>query len=146
MSETDPTTAAREWLAANPDHEVAVHVRAALDSAARYERLSVEMENAEPGGTLVVLLTPQGSQTIVTSPKRATEERLAEFLTKYFLLLNSVGNDLALNSIRERLQKRAATLAGRMAKKKLGTPEEAYARGALEEVTRIRGWVKGKKK
>lgn len=143
---TDPTTAAREWLAANPEHEVAVHVKAALDSADRYERLSVEMENADPGGTLVVLLTMQGGKVILSSPKRATEERLAEFLGKYLLLLKSVGNDLALNSIREQLQKRAATLAGRMAKKKLGTPEEAHARGALEEVTRIRGWVEGKRK
>lgn len=144
---TDPTTAAREWLTANPDHEVAVHVRAALDSSDTYEVLARESADAPPGGTRVVILTiGEAGRVVITAPDRASEAWIAEIFTGYMEIVLSTAKDLAMNELCSRLAKRAATLAGRMARKKLGTPEEAHARGALEEVTRIRGWVEGKRK
>lgn len=82
----DPTTAAREWLAANPDHEVARHVRAALESADRHEMVALEQEKG--GGTRVVIATVKAADHVVlTSPDRMTEERIARFIGRYLLLI-----------------------------------------------------------
>lgn len=82
----DPTTAAREWLAANPDHEVACHVRAALESADRHEMVALEQEKG--GGTRVVIATiKEASHIVLTSPDRMTEERIAQFIGRYLLLI-----------------------------------------------------------
>lgn len=89
---TDPTTQARDWLAANPDHEAARHVRAALSSADRYELLAREMEGVT--GSRVVIASPTGKTVILTSPTRLTEERIARFVGRYMLLLERVRVDL----------------------------------------------------
>lgn len=57
---TDPTQAARDWLAANPEHDAAVHVREALASSARHEAIAEAAANAPPGGTYVVVINERG--------------------------------------------------------------------------------------
>jgi hypothetical protein len=84
----DPTTKARDWLAANPEHEAAVHVRAALASADRYELLAREMEGTT--GSRVVIASPTGRSVVFTSPSRMTEERIAQFVGRYLILIETV--------------------------------------------------------
>lgn len=107
----DPTATARAWLAANPDHEVAVHVREALASADRYEMLAREMETAT--GTRVVIATLTERGPVLTSPRRKTEREIAHFLGDYLCLVETVRLDMRA------AEARAVARAARAAQKRL---------------------------
>lgn len=85
----DPVDKARAWLAENPDHEAACHVRAALESADRHELLAQE---AEKGGSRVVIATlgSKAGNIILTSTNEITERRVAQFIGRYLLLLRGI--------------------------------------------------------
>ncbi len=79
---TDPTDDARAWLSANPNDPAAVHVRAALDSAWRYERLSVELAAANPGTRVVLGTIGQDRRLVITAASRVTERRIAKCMNE----------------------------------------------------------------
>lgn len=82
----DPTTAARDWLAANPDHDLAVHVREALASSDRHEALAEAVAVAPPGGTYVLLITEDGRRLpIFTAVGRIDEQEIAKVYLRHVL-------------------------------------------------------------
>ena len=101
---TDPTEAARTWLAAHPDHEVAVHVRAALESADRHETLSRTLEAAKPGETRAVVMSVRGEGNVVFCTTDANaEQRIAEFFVRYHRLLSGTALDREIDRLSDRI-------------------------------------------
>ena len=86
-ADTDPIKPAIEWLAANPNHEAARYVRAALDSAARHEALAQAAMEATPGGTMVVVVTEGKRTPIFTSTSRVDEVAVASAYMRHRLPL-----------------------------------------------------------
>lgn len=75
---TNPTQAAKDWIAANPEHEAAVHVREALASSDRHEAIAEAVANAPPGGTYVLVIHDDGRRTpILTAVGRINEQEIA---------------------------------------------------------------------
>lgn len=114
---TDPTTAAREWLVANPDAPGAEYVRDALASADRYETLCAEMQEENPG-TRVVICTyhetkGRSVRMILTAPRRDDEQEIARRLHSVHVAFNEVGQRGIVNSALTRLYRRAIATYGR---------------------------------
>lgn len=90
----DPTAAARQWLADNPGHEAAPHVRAAFASADRHEILAQETANGTPGETRVVIVGLEpGRRIVITATGTLDEREIATSVVRYLALLLQGASD-----------------------------------------------------
>lgn len=88
MHTSDPTAAARQWLADNPGHEAEPHVRAAFESADRHEMLAQETAACKPGETRVVIAgIKPGPTVVITATGIIDEGKIASLMARYLALL-----------------------------------------------------------
>ncbi len=114
---TDPTIAARDWLATNPDAPGAEHVREALASADRYETLCAEMQEENPG-TRVVICTfrevKDGQvRMTLTAARREDEQEIAHRLHAIAVSYGESEQRGKINAVMARLYRRAIAAYGR---------------------------------
>ena len=94
MHTSDPTATARQWLADNPDHEAAPHVRAAFDSADRHERLAQETAACKAGDTRVVIVGAKlGGGIAITVTGIVDEVKIASLTARFLALLVQGASD-----------------------------------------------------